>query len=72
MKKATLRVAFGAVREPGRIQLPGVQRGWMIRSGKKRKTSIVMPAVRVNQIAATTGAVERNFFMALGISGGKR
>lgn len=42
----------------------------MIRSGKKRKTSIVMPAVSVNQIAATTGAVERNFFMALGISGG--
>lgn len=42
----------------------------MIRSGKKRKTSIVMPAVRVNQTAATTGAVVRNFFMALGISGG--
>lgn len=40
-----------------------VQRGWKRRSGKKRLNSIMMPAVRKNQIAAKTGAVVRNFFM---------
>ncbi len=51
--------------------LLSLQRGWMIRSGKKRNTSIVMPAVRVNQTAATTGAVVRNFFMGLGYQRGE-
>ena len=37
--------------------------GWKRRSGKKRFHSIRIPAVRVNQIAATTGAVVRNFFI---------
>ena len=34
--------------------------------------SIMMPAVMVNQIAANTGAVVRNFFMALGDGAGGR
>ena len=34
-------------------------------SGKKRLNSIMIPAVMVNQIAAKTGAVVRNFFMVL-------
>ena len=42
------------------------QRGWNRRSGKKRLNSIMMPAVIVNQIAANTGAVVRNFFMVCG------
>ena len=43
--------------------------GWNRRSGKKRFHSIGIPAVAVNQIAATTGAVVRNFFM--GTEGGE-
>ena len=43
---------------------PFNQRGWKSRSGKKRLNSIKMPAVMVNQTAAKTGAVVRNFFMA--------
>jgi hypothetical protein len=30
--------------------------------------SIMIPAVRVNQMAANTGAVVRNFFMTSGVS----
>ena len=39
------------------------QSGWNSRSGKNLFHSIRMPAVNVNQMAATTGAVERNFFI---------
>lgn len=39
------------------------QSGWNSRSGKKRLNSIMIPAVMVNQMAAKTGAVVRNFFM---------
>ena len=39
--------------------------GWKRRSGKKRLNSIRMPAVTVNQIAAKTGAVVRNFFIGM-------
>jgi hypothetical protein len=42
-----------------------IQRGWKRRSGKKRLNSIRMPAVIVNQMAEKTGAVVRNFFMAV-------
>ena len=37
--------------------------GWKRRSGKKRFHSIRIPAVMVKNNAATTGAVDRNFFM---------
>ena len=37
--------------------------GWKSRSGKKRFHSIKIPAVIVKKRAATTGAVERNFFI---------
>jgi len=40
--------------------------GWNRRSGKKRFHSIRIPAVRVNQMAATTGAVVRNFCIVRG------
>ena len=43
-----------------------LQSGWKSRSGKKRLNSIMIPAVSVNQMAANTGAVVRNFFMAMG------
>ncbi len=36
-----------------------------MRSGKNRKISMVSPAVKVNQMAATTGAVLRNFFIGV-------
>ena len=45
------------------------QRGWKRRSGKKRLNSIMIPAVIVNQIAANTGAVVRNFFIGRGEEG---
>ncbi len=48
-----------------------IQRGWKRRSGKNRLNSIMIPAVRKNQIAANTGAVVRNFFMD-GLGGGGR
>jgi hypothetical protein len=41
----------------------GLLRGWNSKSGKKRLNSIRIPAVAVNQMAAKTGAVVRNFFM---------
>ena len=40
-----------------------LHKGWKRRSGKKRLNSIMIPAVTVNQMAAKTGAVVRNFFM---------
>ena len=61
----------GAARSTGEIPIktyksnPFNQRGWKSRSGKKRLNSIKMPAVMVNQTAAKTGAVVRNFFMAV-------
>ena len=42
--------------------------GWNSRSGKNLLNSIMIPAVRVNQMAANTGAVVRNFFMTSGVS----
>jgi len=48
------------------------QKGLKSISGKKWLNSIMMTAVRVNQIAENTGAVVRNFFMVLevGAAGG--
>jgi hypothetical protein len=43
----------------------GDQSGWNSRSGKNRLNSIMIPAVIVNQIAAKTGAVVRNFFIVV-------
>jgi hypothetical protein len=40
--------------------------GWKRRSGKKRFHSIRIPAVAVNQMAATTGAAVRNLFIVEG------
>jgi|TARA_B100001939_G_C16750940_1_gene533941 hypothetical protein len=40
--------------------------GWKSRSGKKRFHSIRIPAVAVNQMAATTGAAVRNLFIVEG------
>ena len=42
-----------------------IQKGLKSISGKKWLNSIMMTAVMVNQIAENTGAVVRNFFMAL-------
>jgi len=42
-----------------------IQKGLKSISGKKWLNSIMMTAVRVNQIAENTGAVVRNFFMVL-------
>jgi hypothetical protein len=39
------------------------QRGRNSKSGKKWLNSIIITAVRPNQMAANTGAVVRNFFM---------
>jgi hypothetical protein len=70
---AALAVPFliGLVDQEGRAEislldseLAEFQRGWKSRSGKKRLNSIMIPAVMLNQMAAKTGAVVRNFFMA--------
>lgn len=53
----------GPTRGPSAVGLCRLQRGWKSRSGKKRLNSIMIPAVIVNQIAANTGAVVRNFFI---------
>jgi len=41
--------------------------GWNSRSGKNLLNSIMIPAVRVNQMAANTGAGVRTFFMTSGV-----
>jgi|TARA_B000000532_G_scaffold169354_1_gene136945 hypothetical protein len=45
---------------------PQIYIGWKRRSGKKRLNSIKIPAVAVNQMAATTGAAVKNLFIVEG------
>ena len=66
VKKNDPEGSFGGLdaRPESRFQLL-IQKGLKSISGKKWLNSIMMTAVRVNQIAENTGAVVRNFFMVL-------
>ncbi len=56
----------GTRRFPLNLECHALIHGWNRRSGKKRFHSIRIPAVAVNQMAATTGAAVRNLFIVEG------